>query len=157
MATEITDLPLMVMLTASIIVHDRPNERVVLLRRGKDKTFAPGLWSLPSGKGTRGEPITRTAVRELREETGLDVKPETLRLTHVTHSASSPDAPAGFVVLVFATEEWDGEPVNAEPTKHDIVGWVDVHELPCSFVPSTLHALERYLAKQPPEVALDGW
>ncbi|WP_406300322.1 NUDIX domain-containing protein [Embleya sp. NBC_00888] len=92
----------MVMLAVSVIVHDRANKRVVLLRRGNKKAFAPGMWSLPSGKGAPGEPITHTAVRELREETGLEVKPQALRLAHVTHSVDSPEAPEGFVVLVFA-------------------------------------------------------
>ncbi|WP_406290736.1 NUDIX domain-containing protein [Embleya sp. NBC_00896] len=147
----------MVMLAVSVIVHDRTNKRVVLLRRGDDKAFAPGMWSLPSGKGAPGEPITHTAVRELREETGLEVKPQALRLTHVTHSANSPEAPEGFIVLVFAAEEWDGEPVNAEPGKHSAVAWVDTDGLPTNFVPSTRHALERYLAGERPEVAVDGW
>jgi ADP-ribose pyrophosphatase YjhB (NUDIX family) len=151
------DERLMVMLAVSVIVHDRTNGRVVLLRRGIDKAFAPGLWSLPSGKGTPGEPITHTAVRELREETGLEVKPQALRLTHVTHSADSPEAPEGFVVLVFAAEEWDGEPFNAEPGKHSDVAWVDTDDLPTDFVPSTLYALARYLAGERPEVAVDGW
>ncbi|MFJ8738891.1 MULTISPECIES: NUDIX domain-containing protein [unclassified Embleya] len=148
---------LMVMLAVSVIVHDRANKRVVLLRRGNKKAFAPGMWSLPSGKGAPGEPITHTAVRELREETGLEVKPQALRLAHVTHSADSPEAPEGFVVLVFAAEEWDGEAVNAEPGKHSAVAWVDTDDLPADFVPSTLHALERYLAGERPEVAIDGW
>lgn len=151
------DLRLMVMLAVSVIVHDRETERVVLLRRGDDKAFAPGLWSLPSGKGAPGEPITQTAVRELREETGLHVKPQALRLVHVQHSANSPDAPEGFVVLVFATNEWDGDPVNAEPGKHATVAWVGVDELPDAFVPTTLYALRRYLAGEPPKVAVDGW
>ncbi|MET7301436.1 NUDIX domain-containing protein [Embleya sp. NPDC005575] len=147
----------MVMLVASVIVYDRVNRRVVLLRRGENKAYAPGMWSLPSGKGAPGEPITHTAVRELREETGLVVAPQALRLAHVTHSADSPEAPEGFVVLVFAAEEWGGEPVNAEPGKHSAVAWVDTDDLPTDFVPSTPHALERYLASERPEVAMDGW
>ncbi|MFF1574805.1 NUDIX domain-containing protein, partial [Leifsonia sp. NPDC058292] len=30
-----------------------------------------------------GEPITETAVRELYEETGLTVKPESLKVAHI--------------------------------------------------------------------------
>ncbi|WP_346012282.1 NUDIX domain-containing protein [Streptomyces sp. SID3343] len=145
------------MLVVSVIVHDRANGRVVLLRRGDDRPFAPGLWSLPSGKGAPGEPITHTAVRELREETGLEVEPQALRLTHVTHSAESPEAPEGFVVLVFAAQEWGGDPVNAEPDKHSAVAWCDTDDLPTDFVPSTRYALQRYLAGERPEVAVDGW
>ncbi|MGQ9371520.1 NUDIX hydrolase [Azospirillum sp. ST 5-10] len=48
-------------------------ERVLLIRRGK----APrqGTWSLPGGAQHLGETVFQTAVREMREETGLAVTP----------------------------------------------------------------------------------
>lgn len=47
--------------------------RVLLIRRGK----APlrGRWSIPGGTVERGESLERAVVREMREETGLDVEP----------------------------------------------------------------------------------
>ncbi|UED84228.1 NUDIX domain-containing protein [Streptomyces profundus] len=120
----------MTMLAAAVLVHDPATHRVLLLRRGPAAKFAPGQWDLPVGKSDPGEPVTTTAVRELREETGLVVKESALRLAHVLHVARGVEAPNGFVTVVFRTEDWSGEPRNVEPAKHSEVRWVDVDALP---------------------------
>ena len=75
------------MLVAAVIVHDKATNRVVLLQRSQNAKFAQGMWDLPVGKSEPGEPITETAVRELYEETGLTVKPESLKVAHIIHGA----------------------------------------------------------------------
>ncbi|MGW9211002.1 NUDIX domain-containing protein [Embleya sp. NPDC055664] len=146
----------MTLLVAAVIVHDRDTERVLLLRRGPNAKFAAGMWDLPVGKSEPGEPITATAVRELREETGLIVDPGTLRVAHVIHAAWGVEGPGGFVTIVFATDTWTGEPVNAEPTKHDRVRWADIHDIPKDFVTTTASALDGYL-HQGSDTTLHGW
>ncbi|MGW7002272.1 NUDIX domain-containing protein [Streptomyces sp. NPDC054933] len=146
----------MTLLVAAVIVHDKDRGRVVLLQRGPDAKFAQGMWDLPVGKSEPGEPITETAVRELREETSLIVKPESLRVAHIIHGAWGVEAPNGFLTVVFATHAWSGEPENSEPHKHAQVRWVDTHALPEEFVPSSGSALRRYLARGP-GVTLRGW
>ncbi|SMF38705.1 ADP-ribose pyrophosphatase YjhB, NUDIX family [Streptomyces sp. Amel2xC10] len=115
----------MTVLVAAVIVHDRDTNRIVLLQRGQNAKFAQGKWDLPIGKSEPGEPITETAVRELREETGLTVKPEALKVAHIVHGAWGVEAPNGFLTVVFAAHEWIGEPENREPHKHAQVRWVD--------------------------------
>ncbi|MFF1907370.1 NUDIX domain-containing protein [Kitasatospora sp. NPDC058218] len=146
----------MTLLVAAVIVHDREAGRVVLLRRGPRAKFAQGMWDLPVGKNEPGEPITATAVRELREETGLIVQSDKLRLAHVIHGAQGVEAPNGFLTVVFAAEEWDGELVNGEPEKHSAVVWTPVDAIPDEFVPTTASALLRYLVGGP-DVSVDSW
>ncbi|MER5381753.1 NUDIX domain-containing protein [Streptomyces sp. NPDC002688] len=124
----------MTLLVAAVIVHDKAANRIVLLQRSQNVKFAQGMWDLPVGKSEPGEPITDTAVRELYEETGLSVKPESLKVAH----------------------EWTGEPENREPRKRTQVRWVDADAIPTEFVDTTASALRRYLAGGP-EVSLDGW
>ena len=46
--------------------------RALLVRRGNDP--AKGLWSIPGGKVELGETIHDAVRREIKEETGLDIK-----------------------------------------------------------------------------------
>ena len=54
----------------AIIVHDA---RVLLVRRGTEPL--KGHWTLPGGVLEVGEALTAGVIREVREETGLDVEP----------------------------------------------------------------------------------
>ncbi|MGW9026835.1 NUDIX domain-containing protein [Streptomyces sp. NPDC055722] len=146
----------MTLLVAAVIVHDQATGRVVLLQRSHNAKFAQGMWDLPVGKSELGEPITETAVRELHEETGLTVKPESLKVAHIIHGAWGVEAPNGFLTVVFTAHEWTGEPENREPRKHAQVRWVDIDAIPVNFVDTTASALHRYLTNGP-QVSLDGW
>ncbi|MGW4064808.1 NUDIX hydrolase [Amycolatopsis sp. NPDC004747] len=53
-----------------------PYGRLLLIRRRNDP--GSGQWSLPGGRVEPGETDEKAVVRELREETGLDVIPGTL-------------------------------------------------------------------------------
>jgi 8-oxo-dGTP pyrophosphatase MutT (NUDIX family) len=54
--------------SASVLARD-DDGRVLLLRRTDN-----GLWTIPTGALKKGETIRQCAVRECREETGLDVE-----------------------------------------------------------------------------------
>ena len=52
------------------------DDRIVLVRRAIEPGY--GLWVFPGGYVDRGEEITSAAIREAREEAGLDVRLEGL-------------------------------------------------------------------------------
>ena len=53
-----------------VLVHEG---RVLLIRRGKEPLY--GRWVVPGGTVELGEPLDEALVREMREETGLEVEP----------------------------------------------------------------------------------
>jgi 8-oxo-dGTP pyrophosphatase MutT (NUDIX family) len=144
------------LLVAAVIVHDRKANSVLLLQRGPYAKFAPHMWDLPVGKADKGEAITGTAVRELKEETGLVVDPADLQVAGIIHGAQGVEAPNGFLTVVFAAESWTGEPVNAEPGNHSAVSWFPDNAVPAEFVSTTRQALMNYL-QAGPAVTTEGF
>ena len=57
-------------LAASAVVRDELG-RILLVKRGHEP--AKGLWSLPGGSVEDGETLSQAAIREVKEETGLDI------------------------------------------------------------------------------------
>ena len=50
------------------------NGKVLILQRHKNEDIYPNMWELPSGKRELLESSENSLIREVREETGLDVK-----------------------------------------------------------------------------------
>ncbi len=59
-------------ITSGLIMRD--DGRFLLVKRSKTDNFMPGLWELPGGKSEETESPDDSTVRELKEETGLDVE-----------------------------------------------------------------------------------
>jgi 8-oxo-dGTP pyrophosphatase MutT (NUDIX family) len=146
------------LLVAAVIVHDEAAGRVLLLQRGARSKFAPLYWDLPSGKADKGEAVTTTAVRELKEETGLTVDPAALKVAGIIHGAWGVEAPNGFLTIIFAARCWQGQPANAEPRKHAKVAWFPVGDVPAELVPDRREALLGYLRSPgEPVVSTNGF
>ncbi len=148
--------PAMTLLLATVIVHDRTSDALLLIQRGRGNAFGAGLWDLPGGKREPDEPVTETAVREVAEETGVRLRPEALEVAHLVHGRTATTAPDGFLTVVFAAHEWTGTPRNREPEKHARVEWVPASRVPAAFVPGSRAALDGYLGDGP-RLTLRGW
>ena len=87
--------------TTAVVVDDQG--RVLLQRRSDD-----GLWGLPGGWLDPGETPEQGVVREVREETGLDI--EVLRLAAVfSKLAQLPSGPHSMVGLTYLARATGGE------------------------------------------------
>lgn len=51
------------------VIFDESHERILLTRRADN-----GRWCLPGGRTEPGESVEETCIREIREETGLEVQ-----------------------------------------------------------------------------------
>jgi len=92
---------------------------VALLGRVND-----GSWVLPKGTPTSGESLEETALREVREETGLDVR--IIRpLGEMTYSFAASGERVHKVVHFFLMEAAGGDP-SLHDAEYDEVRWVSV-------------------------------
>lgn len=51
----------------------KENGSFLVVKRADDDEFFPGSWELPGGGSDFGEELQDTVVREIKEETGLDI------------------------------------------------------------------------------------
>ncbi len=84
-------------------------EEVLLIRRGTPPRL--GEWSLPGGRIEPGEAVRAAALRELREETGVEAR--LIGLIDVVDGVF-PDADRHYVLIDFAAEWLSGEPTAGD-------------------------------------------
>ena len=91
---------------------------------------AHNLWALPKGTPEPGETVETTALREVREETGLEVAIVTeITSIHYRYAIASERVLVQKVVHHFLFEPVGGD-VTLHDHEYDVVEWVDIHEAP---------------------------
>ncbi|MCK4951610.1 MAG: NUDIX hydrolase [Gammaproteobacteria bacterium] len=105
-------LPVTPLLTVDIIIElaDKPAGTVLLIERKNP----PHGWALPGGFVDVGETVEQAAVREAREETGLDVS---LKRLLGVYSDPSRDSRMHTVSIVYVAEA-RGEPLAGDDAKN---------------------------------------
>ena len=122
-------------LIADLHVILRKGDRVLMgLRRNTG--FGDGMYHLPGGRLEDGETIVAGAIREAKEELGIDIDPADLHLVHLMHHRS------GRLALFFEAKRWSGTVTNAEPDKCELVDWLPSNLLPENTVLYAKTALE---------------
>ncbi len=105
------DLPVQTAVSAGGVVWRRtPDKGVEVVVCGRTKE---NLWGLPKGTPDAGETIEQTAIREVQEETGLDVRPGakigTIRYWFTANG----------VRFHKHVHHWLMEPVGGDVSRHD--------------------------------------
>ncbi len=101
-----------------VLVHDGAG-RLLLVKRNHDPAI--GAWAFPSGDVDAGEVLEVAALREVREETGVEV-----RLDHLLGAWSEPGEPVVF--LAYAGTHLSG--VAFAGPEAEAVGWFEPDALP---------------------------
>ena len=119
------------------IITDGGGRVLVLKRSGKSREF-PGKWDLPGGKINAGEKIDIALMREIREETCLDVVPGT-----VIGKSESGTRLHRIIHLFVTIKEWHGD-INLS-REHDEYRWLDIDSiLTLDMVDHFLSVLQSY-------------
>ena len=117
---------------ASFVIFERDGK--ILLTRRFNTGYADGSYQMPSGHVEEHEYPSEAAIREIKEEVGVDIDPGDLILVHISYRINS-DTAGDYVDFFFKTSKWSGETTNAEPEKCDELIWVSMNQLPVNTVP----------------------
>lgn len=112
----------------------------VLLLRRYNTGYEDGKYSVPAGHMDGNEEVKHAAIREAREECGIDLAEEDVQVAGVMHRRSSDERIDFFLVA----SNWSGEITNTEPDKCDELIWVDMQRLPENMIPYVRQAITNY-------------
>ena len=117
--------------TAAIIQQDGK----ILITERPEGTHLEGMWEFPGGKKEEAETLEQCIVREIREELGIQVKPERLLLS-ISHEYETKivDLHVYECVIIYGIPA----PLEGQDMK-----WIKPHELPAfAFPPPDLKIID---------------
>ena len=114
-------------------------DEVLLLRRW-NTGYEDGNYSVIAGHLDGGEEVVAAAVREAREEAGIELDPAAVDVVGLMHRRSADERVDFFVAVC----QWSGDIVNREPDKCDELAWYPLDGLPENVIPYVRRALENY-------------
>ncbi|MBC7746619.1 NUDIX hydrolase [Pedobacter sp.] len=115
-------VPIHFLLGVKTIVVNEDNE--VLLLKRSDKSTSPHRWDFPGGGVDRGENPLDAAIREIKEETGLDVSHTQVLTTYLSNKSADEDE----AVIIGYTARCLGKEVKLS-WEHEDFKWVTLDEL----------------------------
>ena len=129
---------------ASYVLIEQSGKIAFVLR--SNTTWMNGYYGLPSGKVESDESYSECAIREAKEEVGIEVSNEQLEFVHVVQRHHDNDENGEWVDVYFRAKNYKGEPYNAEPDIHSELAWLDPDNLPENVIPAVKDAIEHIRA-----------
>ncbi len=112
--------------------------KILMLRRF-NTGYEDGNYSLVAGHVDEGESFREAAVREAKEEAGIEIELEDVDVAHIMHRVAF-----GRISIFLTAKKWQGEIKNMEPEKCDDLSWFDINKLPENTIPYIKKAIENY-------------
>jgi len=112
----------------------------VLLLRRFNTGYEDGKYSVIAGHLNGDEEVKAAAIREAREEVGIEISPLDLQVVGVMHRKSNDER----IDFFLAATSWSGEITNREPDKCDRLAWFAMDALPENVIPYVRRALDNY-------------
>jgi 8-oxo-dGTP diphosphatase len=113
--------------------------KILLLRRCNTE-YEDGNYGLVAGHLDAHESLTAAAIREAKEESGVDIDANDLEVKTTMHRRQSDER----VDFFFEVKKWTNEPINTEPDKCDDLSWFPLDDLPPNTIPYIRQAIECY-------------
>jgi hydrolase, NUDIX family len=105
--------------------------KILLLKR-INTGYEDGKFCFPGGHVEKGEPIHEAMIREAKEEIGVDINKNDLKLVHICNRKVKDDA---YVDFIFECLKWKGKEKVAEYDKASEIQWIDEKDIPDNIIP----------------------
>ncbi len=122
---------------------------LILIKDGKIlllKRFNTGWqddnYSLISGHLDGNETVADSMTREAKEESGINIQPDDLKVVHTMHRITKDREYIDFFLIA---NQWKGEPKILEPDKCSELTWYPLEQLPQNIIPHVKKAIEYHL------------
>lgn len=103
----------------------RKDNKILLLHRSDLKAYMPGKWDIPGGTLETGETPIDTVIREVKEETGIDIQINNIRYIY-TNKVELPFRQT--IQLIYDAEYIYGD-IVINPLEHQNYKWVSIEEI----------------------------
>ncbi len=118
-------------------------ENKILLLRRQNTGYEDDNYSVTAGHVDDNESLYTAAIREAKEETGLDLSKNDISLVHIMHKKEK-DIRMDFF---FTAKKWKGEPKNTEPNLCSDLRWFPTDHLPKNIIGHIKQAINSYQNK----------
>ena len=115
----------------------------ILLAKRQNTGYEDGNWdTATSGHIEKSESLVSAMKREAREEIGINISGEDLKLVHVLNRISNDGERVDFF---FSVKKWQGEPKIMEKDKCSELKWFDLSDLPENTIKPVRQGIESIL------------
>jgi 8-oxo-dGTP pyrophosphatase MutT (NUDIX family) len=118
-----------------VLIRD---DKILLLRRF-NTGHMDGYYSMVAGHLDGNETFIQAAIREAKEEAGIDIKEGGLEVVHAMHRKCPNEER---IDIYIKAKGWKGEPKNLEPHKCDDLRWFEIGRLPKNTVDYVRQAID---------------
>jgi len=102
------------------------NNKVLMHKRAQDKKKFPGFWIGPGGHVEDGEDVLTTAIREVKEETGVEIKSGDIKLKVLAFHHHIDRNEIWMEYLFRATIPKNQKPISTYEGKSE---WIEIEKL----------------------------
>lgn len=112
-----------------------------LLLKRQNTGFEDGKWSVVAGRIDGREEVKAAAIREAKEEAGVDISPNDLEITGIVHRRNPRGAGSEWIDFYLTVHRWQGQITNREPHKCEELRWFPLSDLPPDMIDYVREAL----------------
>lgn len=106
------------------------NKEEILLSLRENTGYRDGYYDLPGGHVDENEDLFFAMIREAKEEIGIDIFREDMKIIHIYHHFRK-----DMLTFVFSVNKYEGNLMNNEPEKCKELKWFEIENLPENIIP----------------------